>query len=538
MRIGLEGQYAGNAVQQINGLKPGYYSVEADTLNDGKQKYCYIYGRGTGQDKCMTAVPRTIKEEQWTKVTVRGIKVETDGQMEVGVCTDGDDRNVHIDNVSLQYEANQDKPFEMLNGGCIGWLDWIEDLGGKYYYSDGTEGDALQILAESGFNFVRLELYNNPGEHVKNGEMFPKGYKDPDGIFRLAVRARDKGMKIQLSFMYSDYWENEAIPYDWLEKIEELDDNDEIADILSECIYTYTRDYLKRLADAGIYPEFISLGNEMQEGILRPYGRTCEDECKLNNFCKFMAAGYKAVKEVSPGSKVVLHIACNADDMHKKDRVWTGRWFFDMCRDQGIQYDVIGTSFYPFWAQKDEEGVIKPALDVNDFREWCNMMIDIYDKDILIMETGINWGTPGQLENNGAYEGIYPYSPEGQRDYMYELINGVKSVKDGRCVGILYWDPVLVHQEGAGYAVDAVTGEGRPNCVETTTLFDYDHKALPVLDAYRYNTVSDGSVAVYGVAKDDAGNILANSRVEVTHNGKTYSVNTDRYGGYYTRVFE
>ncbi len=537
VKLGLDNEYEGTTVQYINGLAPGYYYLEANTLNEGNQEYCYIYGAGTSQDKCMTAVPRTIREGEWIKVTVRGIKVEDDGILEIGICTKGNGQYLNVDDFVLKYENNQESQYEMLNGGCIGWLDWIEDLGGKYYYSDGTEGDALQIMAESGFNFVRLELYNNPGDYVNEwGEKFPEGYKDPDGIFDLAVRAKNKDMKIQLSFMYSDYWGNEAIPSDWMAAIEGVTDSEERTQILTECLYEFTKSYMERLAAADIYPEYVSLGNEMNGGILTPYGSTYDSEEQLKAFCSFMDAGYRAVKEVSPDSQIVLHIACNADDMFWSSNVGTGRWFFDLCEENNISYDVIGTSFYPFWAQTDSEYALKKGLEVSDFKAWCEMMLEHYDKDILLMETGINWGKPGQLSNNGAYENIYYYTPEGQRDYMYELFNAVKSVTDGRCVGVLYWDPVLVKQEGAGYALDAATGNPKYNCVETTTFFNYSHKALPVLNTYKYNMISDGTTALYGTAKDESGNVISNGVAEIQYNGKSYVVNTDKYGMYYIRV--
>ena len=536
IKIGMEGKYTVDVVQYVNGLKPGYYYLELNTLNEGNQEYCYIYAAGTGQDKCMTAVPRTIRDREWNKVTVRGIKIEEDGVLELGVCSKGEKQFLNVDNSQLHYEVRQNEQYKMLRGGCISWLDWVEELGGKYYYSDGREADALQIMAESGLDFVRLELYNNPGDFVKDGEVFPKGHKDQDSIFDLAVRAHEKGMKIQLSFMYSDYWGNDIVPLDWKEKIEGIEDPDEITKILTDCLYKFTKDYMQRLADAGIYPQYVSLGNEMQGGILMPYSGTSGTKQQLEAFCMFMDAGYRAVKEVSPESQVVLHIACNADDMFWESRIGTGRWFFDLCKHNNIKYDVIGTSFYPFWAQTDSKYALKSGLEVSDFLAWCNMMIEYYDKDILLMETGFNWGTPGQLGNNGAYEDIYPYTPEGQRDYMYELLNAVKSVKDGRCVGMLYWDPVLVRQEGVGYCLEAATGKPKANCVETTTFFDYQHKALPVLDAYKYNVISDGEVVLCGIAKDENENIIANSRATIEYDGNVYTVNTDRYGMYYMKI--
>lgn len=523
--------------QYIEGLAPGYYYLEAYARNEGNQNYCYVYGNGTGQGKCMTAVPVTNHTQAWTKVTVRGIQVGADGILEIGMCADGEGQYVHFDALSLHYEKDQEKQYEALFGGAVSWLDWVEDLGGKYWRTDGTEADALQIMAENGCNFVRLELYNNPGDYINEyGDMFPEGYKDADAIFDLAVRAHNKGMKIQLSFMYSDCWGNGAIPSDWLAAIEGVTDEAEITAILTDCLYRYTLDFMERLAAAGIYPEYVSLGNEMEGGILTPYGLTYPDDGDLSAFRSFMDAGYRAVKEVSPESQVVLHISCNAEDMFWEGKSGMGMWFFGLCEENHIAYDVIGISFYPFWAQNRSQYAVKNALNTEDLVQWCDMMIDTFDKDILIMESGYNWGKPGQLSNNGAYAGIYPSTPEGQRDFMFELLNAIKCVKDGRCVGSLYWDPVLVKQEGIGYAIMSENGQARPNVVETTTFFDYDHVALPVLNAYKYNTAGSGDGVLYGTVTCADGKPLAEETVVLRFGETDYTVTTDRYGDYYLRV--
>ncbi len=537
LETGADSVYEVRVRQYVSGMAPGYYYAEVYALNEGGQDFCYVYGRGSNQGECMTAVPRTIREGEWTKVTVRGIEVGEDGFVELGIHAAGDGEYAYFDCAALYPEADQSRQYESLFGGAISWLDWVEDLGGKYYREDGTEADALQIMAENGCNFVRLELYNNPGDYINNsGDAFPAGYKDADAIFDLAVRAHAKGMKIQLSFMYADYWGNEAIPSDWLARIRGISDNEEIAQILSDCLYEYTKDFMQRLADAGIYPEYVSIGNEMNGGILLPYGCTYTTQTALDSFCSFMDAGYRAIKEVSPDSQVVLHIACNADDMFWESGIGTGRWFFDICKDNGIKYDIIGTSYYPYWAQSYSEYALKRALDVNDLVNWCNMMIDTYDKDILVMESGINWGTPGQLSNNGAYQGIYNYTPEDQRDFMFELINGIKSVQDGRCIGDLYWDPVLVRQPGVGWAVRPASGTSRENCVETTTFFDYDHVALPVFDAYRYNIAGDGTAVITGSMTTSDGMRMAKYSFVLSIGEDEYAVTTDRYGEFIARV--
>ena len=491
LKIGASGDYEAHVSQRICALEPGYYYLEFRTRNDGNQQFCYAYGNGSGQDRCMTSVPVTAGaagNDQWQVTTVRGIRVEDDGLLEIGMEAKGSGQFCRFDSVALCYEANQQRQYPSLFGGAVSWLDWEEDSGAKYYDENGAEKEALLILKENGCNFVRLELYNNPGAYLSpDGDYFPPGYKDADAIFHLARRADALGMKIQLSFMYSDYWGNDAIPADWQEGLSALSDGSMRTEYLSDAVYEYTYGFMTRLREAGITPAYVSLGNEIESGILLPYGSSTDSGESAAAFAGFLKSGYRAVKDASPESLVVLHISCNADDMHWENRKGMGRWFFDLMEEYGVPYDVIGTSFYPFWAQNDSVYAVKKSLDCGDLREWAEMMSDSYDRDILVMETGYNWGSPGQLANNGAYRKVYPSSPEGQRDYIIELFNTVKSVRDGRCAGCLYWDPILVRQEGIGYAL---YGEGlaRPNVVETTTFFDYDHIALPVLGAYRYNT--------------------------------------------------
>ena len=485
--IGLDLPYTSKIYQKIKNLKPGYYYLEVRTLNGGNQDYSFAYAKGSNQEVQMTSAPRTIKANEWSVTTVRGIKVESDGKLEIGFESKGHNNYIYIDDFSLKYEKNQDKQYPSLFGGAISWLDWEEDMGAKYYDFDHNEKDALQILKENGCSFVRLELYNNPGHYVSStGDYFPEGYKDADAIFALAQRAKNMGFEIELSFMYSDYWGNEAIPYDWAESISSLSTFDDKVNALSTLVYNYTKNYMNRLKEASIYPKYVSIGNEIDEGILIPYGQLSDTEKSKSSLAKLLNAGSRAVREISPNSQIVIHSGCNANDLFWSNKSGGGKYFFGILENNNVDYDIIGTSFYPFWAQTDNQYAVKKKLDLNDLKEWCEMMIDTFDKDVLIMESGYNWGTPGQLANNGAYQNIYPSSPIGQRDYVYDWINTIKSVKDGRCVGGLYWDPVLVRQSGIGYALYG-NGQARANVVETTTFFDYDHIALPVFNALKYN---------------------------------------------------
>ncbi|MBQ3471153.1 MAG: glycosyl hydrolase 53 family protein, partial [Clostridia bacterium] len=128
-----------------------------------------------------------------------------------------------------------------------------------------------------------------------------------------------------------------------------------------------------------------------------------------------------------------------------------------------------------------------------------------YDRDVLIMETGYNWtenkknGYGGQLtpteddpKNAEGYEEKYPFKPAGQLDFLADLFDALKSVDNGRCAGVLYWDPCMIHVEDpdnpneslSGWAYNESDDKPAGNVVENTTLFDFDGKALPAFEAF------------------------------------------------------
>lgn len=86
-------------------------------------------------------------------------------------------------------------------------------MGAKFYDAQGRQKDALDIMEENGVNFVRLRLYNNPGNSVSYttedcrniGYSLPFGYLGETDILNLARRARKHNMKIELTFHYSDF---------------------------------------------------------------------------------------------------------------------------------------------------------------------------------------------------------------------------------------------------------------------------------------------------------------------------------------------
>ena len=419
---------------------------------------------------------------------------------------------------------------EFIRGGDISSLSYIEDLGGKYYDQNGVERDALEILAQSGMNMARIRLSNNPGKGRGDGTYYlPDGYQNESDCLDLARRAKAAGMGIQFTFNYSDYWSNgsrQIIPSDWVNMIKSekgydisdpaflnamtAEERAEIISALEKIIYDYTYDIMSKLKAQDTVPEYVSPGNEINGGLLFPFANTYDAFMNSKSFelmfgdavsaddikcpvdwsalARFINAGYTAVKEVSPESQVVIHLASGwSKDGSYQQYIWDYEWFLGELKKHGAKYDVIGSSYYPSWTN----------TTIETYAEFCNIITKEFDKDILVMETGFNWnevttdGYGGQLSDIDAYKNTLPPTQDGHYGYMKALFEGLRSVENNRCIGSLYWDPLMIHVDDgtgkslSGWAYRESDGKAEKNVVENTTLFDFNGKAIKSLDAFR-----------------------------------------------------
>lgn len=439
-------QGSADAGWTVTDLTPGVYDLEFYSKWPGGDAQPYI----KAGDK-MTSL---VMSGDLKKHLVRGVDVSDNGTCNITLYNGKD---VKIQNMSLIRMENT-RPFTLLKGGDISELSYIESMGGKYYDANDKEGDCMKILADGGMNLARIRLYNDPGnpDYMPSAQL-PAGYQNLEDCLALARRAKENGMQIVLSFHYSDFWTNgetQSKPHEWAE----LD-----AQGLKDVLYTYTKDVLEKFKAQGTTPEFVAIGNEIQAGMLYPEG-SCVN---MKDFTEMLNSASKAIREASPESRVVIHT-------DKGGIMTQAKWFFGEMANYGVDYDIIGASYYPFWTQ----------LSAYDARVWADKVIDMFDKDILFMEAGYAWnptlpsGYPGQLSNNGPYNDA---SIPGQRNFIADLSNEIKLVKTGRVLGYVYWDPIMIEVPGVGWVL------GGGNVVSNTTLFDFNGKALPVLDAYKFN---------------------------------------------------
>ncbi len=533
--------YEAKLSQTLTDIPNGTYDLTASLTNTDATGVCYLYAKAAGHSMARTAIPELSSAE---KITVPGITVD-DGTLDIGLYVNGS-QTVTLDNLTLTESDSTRVPF--LKGGEISKLTYVEDKGGKFYDSDGNQGDALQIMAENGFNLARIRLLNDPGDGHGNGTYYlPEGYMDIEDCLKMAKRAKNKGMQIEFTFAYSDWWSDggeQYPPNDWLDGASSLSGSS-LASYYEGKIYDYTKEVLQKLVDQGTAPEFVSIGNEMQYGMC--FGAYASNNGLYNSstyIAQLANAGARAVREVCPDAKIILH-SDNGGKVSKRTA------FINALKN--IDFDVIGVSYYPYYNSDVSVDTV-----VSEFAT----LINTYDKDVIIMETGYNWndvrgdGYEGQLQDNGYYQDIYGESESGQQAFLTELYAKLKRVLGGRCIGDMYWDPIMLYDGGKyviGWAISEDGNWTQGNVVSNSTLFDFNGKALSGQNAMKYNTNADDKVLVSGkitkttTTSSGGGRpgssqttttttAAANTEVTLSVNGESYTTTTDAFGEYIAAI--
>ncbi len=110
----------------------------------------------------------------------------------------------------LKGEAAKPRPVDRMIGADISFLPQLEERGIKF--SDkGVTKDAIEILSDHGFNYVRLRIFNDPARD--SGYSPKKGFCDLEHTKQMAKRVKAAGMKLLLNFHYSDYWADPGKQY-------------------------------------------------------------------------------------------------------------------------------------------------------------------------------------------------------------------------------------------------------------------------------------------------------------------------------------
>lgn len=105
---------------------------------------------------------------------------------------------------------------ETIRGVDVSSVISLENSGVKFFNFEGEEQDIFKTLAESGVNYIRVRVWNNPYDSEGNG--YGGGNNDIDTAIEIGKRATQYGMKLLVDFHYSDFWADPAkqqAPKEW-----------------------------------------------------------------------------------------------------------------------------------------------------------------------------------------------------------------------------------------------------------------------------------------------------------------------------------
>jgi len=324
-----------------------------------------------------------------------------------------------------------------VEGADLSMLQYLQDHGVQYR-ENGQVKDPLAIFKEHGCNYVRLRIFVNPsGLH---GQVNTLAY-----TLALAKRVKQMGFGFLLDFHYSDGWADpgkQYIPAEWKDLTHEQ---------LVERVYTYTKDTLSAFQKEGCMPDMVQVGNEITNGMMWPAGGSLKDVTKWNDFADLLKAGIRGVRDSGPIT-VMIHV-------DRGGSVEVSKWFFEHCQASGVQFDVIGLSFYPF-----DNG----SLD--DLAGNLDYLSKTYGKDIMVAETGF-FAAGGSAGKNP-----YPTTPDGQKAFMDALMKTVAATPGGHGRGVFYRAPEWIR--GAGYKGSGPTSN--------RALFDENGNMLPAMESFGF----------------------------------------------------
>jgi beta-galactosidase len=230
----------------------------------------------------------------------------------------------------LEVKERKRKPIPgKMIGADISFLPQLEARGMKFS-DNGVEKDAIRILKEHGFNYVRLRLFNNPA--ADSGYSPKLGFCDLSNTLKMAKRVKAEGMKLLLNFHYSDTWADPGKQYKpsaW---------KGLSFSTLKDSVYAYTKSVIKALKDQGTLPDMVQVGNEINHGMIWPDGHVGN----LNNLAELINAGNRAVMDVDTSVLLMLHIALGGQNDESI-------FFIREMVARGVHFDVIGQSYYPKW---------------------------------------------------------------------------------------------------------------------------------------------------------------------------------------------
>ena len=453
----------------------------------------------------------------------------------------GDDTGLKQQKVTIKKVKNMSD--STIRGIDISSYTALNKAGVKYYDNEGKEASLLKVLSDNGVNYIRIRIWNDP--YNEKGETYGGGSNDVKAGLEIAKEAAKYNIKVLLGFHYSDFWADPAVQL--LPKAWEKDRNNQ--EKMCSNVYEFTKETLEQFKDAGADIGMVQVGNEISQGMMGIMHRTkanvWQEEEKSVLIDSYLNAGARAVRECVPDALVAIHLdTLNLSIYKDAMNAWE--------RDK-VDYDVLGSSSYAFWAGKNMLGNVRKAGNYVASR---GKLFAVLETSWLNSQKDAD-GTVNMVNN--TKDAVYKVGPQGQADMLSDLYDAILSNDNG--LGAFYWEgawiPVkagwvnwkynkeMANEFGTGWATENAGGyypksklyyNGNPvwggDSWDNQTLFDDKGYPLDSLRFYKDAVSSNEKYSRVVIALCDKENNVLEYRVVKVISGKSMTYTLPEIKGY------
>lgn len=452
----------------------------------------------------------------------------------------GDDTGLKQQKVTIKKVKNMSD--STIRGIDISSYTALKKAGVKYYDNEGKEASLLKVLSDNGVNYIRIRIWNDP--YNEKGETYGGGSNDVKAGLEIAKEAAKYNIKVLLGFHYSDFWADPAVQL--LPKAWEKDRNNQ--EKMCSNVYEFTKETLEQFKDAGADIGMVQVGNEISQGMMGIMHRTkanvWQEEEKSVLIDSYLNAGARAVRECVPDALVAIHLdTLNLSIYKDAMNAWE--------RDK-VDYDVLGSSSYAFWAGKNMLGNVRKAGNYVASR---GKLFAVLETSWLNSQKDAD-GTVNMVNN--TKDAVYKVGPQGQADMLSDLYDAILSNDNG--LGAFYWEgawiPVkagwvnwkynkeMANEFGTGWATENAGGYYPKSKLyynnpvwggdswDNQTLFDDKGYPLDSLRFYKDAVSSNEKYSRVVIALCDKENNVLEYRVVKVVSGKSMTYTLPEIKGY------
>ena len=282
-----------------------------------------------------------------------------------------------------------------------------------YKNFDGVEEDVFKILKDNGITDIRIRIWNDPTDG--NGNSYGGGNCDLENAVNISERCAAVGLGVIIDFHYSDFWADPGkytVPKAWANIV-----NDTSA--MVEAIRTFTTECLTAIKNTGVKITMVQIGNETNRGMA---GST-----DWSVICQYMNAGSQAVRAVTGavangGAKVAVHFT-NPESGSYSNRAQT-------LKNNNVDYDVFGTSYYPYW-----HGTL------SNLSTQLSNVHNQFGKEVMVLETSyaFTYEEADGTGNTALTTITQPVTVQGQANAVRSVIETVANLGEWG-LGVCYWE--------------------------------------------------------------------------------------------------